>query len=35
MPLSYPPFLASDRIRKAAENSPWMAHGERGARESL
>lgn len=30
MPLSYPPFVASDRIRKAAENSPQMAHGEQG-----
>ena len=30
MPLSYPPFVASDRIRKAAENSPWMTLGESG-----
>ncbi len=28
MPLSYPPFVASDRIRKAAANSPWMGQGE-------
>jgi hypothetical protein len=30
MALTYPPFVASERIRKAAENSPWMAFGERG-----
>lgn len=30
MALKYPPFVASDRICKAAENSPWMAFNERG-----
>lgn len=30
MALKYPPFAASDRICKAAKNSPWMHYGERG-----
>lgn len=30
MPLSYAPFVASDRIRKAAANAPWMKKGEVG-----
>lgn len=30
MPLKYPPFHASDRIARAAANSPWMTYGERG-----
>ena len=28
MPLSYAPFVASDRIHKAAANAPWMSKGE-------
>ncbi len=28
MPLSYAPFVASDRVRKAAANAPWMSKGE-------
>jgi peptidoglycan hydrolase-like protein with peptidoglycan-binding domain len=30
MPLTYPPFVASEQIRKAAENSPWMKWGQKG-----
>lgn len=30
MPLSYAPFVASDRIRRAAANAPWMSKGEIG-----
>ncbi len=31
MALTYAPFLAVERIRKAARNLPWMAFGEHGS----